>query len=197
MQQEIEQTHAKIVDLIRSIIPLNDQDIDLVTQAFEPFYGKKAEILEAEGKPTSYLFFINEGFLRLFYFEDGTDITTHINCPPGFITAFNSFIAETPSPVNLQCITDCALLRINKENLDNLCQQELKWMEFARVVTEKSLHYNEQRTKDMLVLTAEQRYQKLISQHPDIIQNVPLQYIASFIGIKPESLSRIRRQIIS
>lgn len=197
MSPKSTKAHAKIVNLISSVIPLNDEDIDLVVQAFEPFYGKKTEILESEGKPARYLYFINEGFLRLFYFEDGTEITTHINCPPGFITSFNSFNDDTASSTNLQCITDCSLLRIDKKNLDSLCQQELKWMEFARIITEKSLHYNEQRTKDMLVLSAEQRYQKLISRQPDIIQNVPLQYIASFIGIKPESLSRIRRQIIS
>ncbi|GLU53133.1 Crp/Fnr family transcriptional regulator [Dyadobacter frigoris] len=189
--------YARLLNLISSIITINDRDNDLVHELFEPFSGSRGEILEPQGKPAEFLYFINKGFLRLFYFEDGNEVTTNINCPPGFITSFTSFIEKTPSTINLQCITDCELLRIDKKNLDYLYRQGQKWGEFARVVTEHSLNYNEQRTRDMLVLNAEQRYQKLILKQPDIIRNVPLQYIASFIGIKPESLSRIRRQIIS
>lgn len=68
---------------------------------------------------------------------------------------------------------------------------------FWRENHEQALIYNEERTRDMILFSAEERYLKLMRSYPDILQNVPLQYIASYIGIKPESLSRIRRQITS
>jgi hypothetical protein len=88
-------------------------------------------------------------------------------------------------------------LRITKNNFDILCQKSQKWADFSRIIYEKSVIYNEQRTRDIINLSAEERYLNLLKYNPDIIQNVPLQYIASFIGIKPESLSRIRRKLIS
>jgi CRP-like cAMP-binding protein len=144
-----------------------------------------------------YLYFINSGFIRIFYNEDGNQITTHINCPSGFITSFNSFVNGTNSTDNIECITASEVLRITKSNFDVLCQKSPKWSDFARVIYEQSVIYNEQRTKDIIHLSAEERYLKLLKHNPDIIQNVPLQYIASFIGIKPESLSRIRKKLIS
>jgi len=78
-----------------------------------------------------------------------------------------------------------------------LLRNNQKWAEVGRMVNEQVIVYNEQRTKDMVSLTAEQRYLNIINLRPDLLQNVPLQYIASFIGIKPESLSRIRKKVIS
>ena len=71
------------------------------------------------------------------------------------------------------------------------------WKDYGMQVLQESVIYNEERSKDLATLSAEQRYLKLMKSYPNIIQNVPLQYIASFLGIKPESLSRIRRNLIN
>lgn len=189
--------YSKLLNLMREIIALDASDIEIVESFFEPFFCDKGQILEAENKPVKYLYFINSGFIRIFYNENGNEQTTHINCPSGFITSFNSFINGTISNENIECITYCEVLRITKNNLDVLCGKSQKWTDFARIVYENSVIYNEQRTKDIMNLSAEARYLNLLKYNPYIIQNVPLQYIASFIGIKPESLSRIRRKLIS
>lgn len=172
-------------------------DIELVHKVFEPIEPRKGQVLEEPERVAKYLYFVNSGFVRVYYYRDGTEITSFINCPHGFMTSFNSFITGSKSHEYVECVTDCQLLRITKKDLDTLYQHSQKWAEIGRIIYEKSLAYNEQRTKDIITLSADQRYLKLMSEQPDIIQNVPLQYIASFIGIKPESLSRIRKQIIS
>lgn len=189
--------YNKLLKLIADIIEIDESDTILVESFFEPLNCSKGEILESENKPAKYLYFINSGFIRAFYYQNGDQITTHINCPSGFITSFNSFINGTPAIDNIECITKCEVLRITKSDFDALCQKSKKWADFARIIYEKSLIYNEERTKDIMVLSAEKRYLKIMNENPAMIQNVPLQYIASFIGIKPESLSRIRKQIIS
>jgi CRP-like cAMP-binding protein len=141
------------------------------------------------------MYFINSGYLRTYYVKDGLEITNHINCPLGFMTAFGSYISGTASYEYLECITDCDLLRIKKEKLDALFQHSQKWAEAGRIINEQVVLYNEQRTRDLVSKTAEERYMELMKYHPDFIQHVPLQYIASFIGVKPESLSRIRKSV--
>lgn len=189
--------HDKLLLLISKHVVFDAAAIDLVQTYFEPVRYKKNEILEQAPAVAQYLYFINSGFIRVFYEQDGEEITTHINCPPGFITSFTSFISGSPAPDIVSCITGCEVLRITKDKLALLSESIPKWDEFSKMMYEKSLNYNEQRTKDMLALNAEQRYRKLLHEYPEILHHVPLHYISSYIGIAPQSLSRIRRAIIS
>ena len=189
--------HHKLLELFADLAKIDALDIELATKLFEPIETVKGQRLVEENTVAKYLYFINSGFVRVYYYHDGSEITNHLNCPPGFITSFNSFINGEKSNEVVECISNCNLLRISKNDLDTLYKHSTKSAEIGRIIYEQALAYNEQRTKDIITLSADQRYLKLMTQHPDIIQNVPLQYIASFIGIKPESLSRIRKQVIS
>lgn len=188
--------HEQLLKLIAQTITLTDKDTDLCKQYFEPALFPKNHVIEEEGKIPKYLYFVLSGFVRLFHYNDkGDEVTTHINCPPGFITSYFSFINQTKTNENLECITECELLRITKEHLDLLTQQSSAFKDFSILVFQQSLAYNENRSKELATLTAEQRYHKLIDNYPHILHNVPLQYIASFLGMNPKSLSRIRKEM--
>lgn len=189
--------HKILIDLVSSYIQLSGADEQLLSTYFEPVFVKKQTVLEKETERTKYLYFIIDGFVRVFIVDDGEDRTTQINCPSGFITSFQSFISETAAYDNVETITDCNLLRISKSKLNELSEKIDNWGIFGEKIYEQALVFNEERTRDMILLTAEERYLKLLKTQPQLIQNVPLQYIASYIGIKPESLSRIRKQLIS
>ena len=186
-----------LIDHISKYIALNDVDVQNVIDAFEMIKVKKNTLLETENQLTKYLYFIHQGFVRVFYVKEGEERSTNINCPSRFITSYKSFITASNAYDNVETVTDCSLLRISKENLEILNDRIENWSFFAGKIYEQALIYNEERTRDMILLTAEQRYQKLFQTEPEIIKYVPLQYIASYIGIKPESLSRIRRQLNS
>ncbi len=188
--------HQKLFDIISRDFPVSQHDRELCKTYFTGVTFPKNTIIEEEGKVPAYLYFIVSGFMRLFhYHENGDEITTHINCPPGFITSYSAFINQVRSNDSLECITGCDLLRISKANLDLLTLHSPVFKDFSILVFQQSLAYNEQRSAELATLPADQRYKKLIEHHPDIIHNVPIQYIASFLGMKPESLSRIRRQM--
>jgi CRP-like cAMP-binding protein len=190
--------HDHLSRLISQYVKLTDADIALCAEVCEPVLYPRNRIIEEAGKKPKYLYFVISGYMRLFqYDENGNENTSHINCPPGFITSYSSYIQQTPSDQNVECITDCELLRISRPDLDRLHRESGAMKDFSIAVFEQSLAYNERRSMDLATLTAEQRYQKLLREHPDMLHHVPLQYIASFLGMKPESLSRIRRQIIS
>jgi CRP-like cAMP-binding protein len=187
----------KLFALMSDRVLLTQADRGLIKSLFQPVSFARHSRLVQPGGIARWLYFINAGYLRVFAYREGSEVTTHLNCPPGFITSFHSFNHQVPAADHLECITDVELLAISRQDLDSLYRQSAHLAEFGRLMLEQSVTYNETRSQDLVTLTAEQRYRKLLSQHPDIVQHVPLQYIASFIGIKPESLSRIRRQIIS
>lgn len=189
--------HEKLLQLIAKNKDFGDEDAILCRQFFEPISFSKNTIIEEEGKVPQFLYFVVSGFIRLFYYnEKGEEITTHINCPPGFITSYFHFMNETISSENLECITDCDLLRISKNQLETIINKKKIFKDFSLSVFQEALTYNETRANELATLTAEERYNKLIKNYPSIIQNVPLQYIASFLGMNPKSLSRIRKNNI-
>ena len=189
--------HQQLIKDIQSKSPIEREDIELCEKLFYPVLMPKNRVLEESGRVPQHLYYIVSGFMRLFYYNDnGDEVTTHINCPHGFFTSFSGFIHQTKAMVNVETITDCQLLCITKQDYDTLISKSLFWKDYSMMVLHETVIYNEDRSTDLATLSAEQRYVKLINTDPSIIQNVPLQYIASFLGIKPESLSRIRRNLI-
>lgn len=190
--------HDKLLQYIRSGQEITPEEIETVKTCFEPVKFSRNTVIEEAGKVPNYLYYIVSGYLRLFYMDqNGNQVTTHINCPPGFFTSYTNFINKTRSDDFVECITDCELLRISKANLDHLVAHSRMMKDFSILVFQQSIAYNENRSRELSALSAEQRYLKLLKEFPDIIQHVPIQYIASFLGMKPESLSRIRRKIIN
>ncbi len=190
--------HDKLLQYMHSGNDFTQEETEAVKKYFEPVAFSKNTTIEKAGRVPQYLYYIVSGYLRLFYAdENGSEVTTHINCPPGFFTSYSEFINRTLSENTIESITDSELLRISKENLDHLISQSEAMKNFSISVFQQSITYNEKRSRELSVLNAEQRYLKLMNDYPEIIQNVPIQYIASFLGMKPESLSRIRRKIIN
>jgi CRP/FNR family transcriptional regulator, anaerobic regulatory protein len=185
------------LNLFDSYVKLTDSDIAFCNQYFELKSLPKNNILEEENRIPKHLYFITNGFMRLFYYDDhGDEVTTLIASPNRFITSFLDFIHEKKSKENLECITDCEFYRIERSKLLELIDKNENFKKFSLVIFEQAIATNQIRANDFATLTADLRYKKLNEQQPEIIQNVPIQYIASYLGIKPQSLSRIRKQII-
>lgn len=180
--------------LLKQFVRIDPSDEMLIRQAFEPVSFHKAQPLVDIGKVAQHLFFISSGFARAYHMEDGDEITNHLASPGTFITAYHSFSTKRPSDECVLTITACECLRVTKDKLDELYRQSHNMAIFGLVMADQYLVFNNQRSRDLITLSAEQRYLKLMQDHPAIIQHVPLQHIASYIGVKPESLSRIRRQ---
>lgn len=190
--------HEQLIKDISIKYKIQIQDIELCKELFQPVLMPKNRILEEEENIPQHLYYIVSGFMRLFYYNDnGDEVTTHINCPHGFFTSFSEFINQTKASANVETVTECQLLRISKSDYETLMSKSIFWKDYGMYILQESVIYNEERSKDLATLSAEQRYLKLMKSHPGILQNVPLQYIASFLGIKPESLSRIRRNLIN
>lgn len=188
--------YTAILGTISTLIKLDDTDLNPIENLAKPFTVNKGTILIDKGEVSNSAFFVNSGFLRYYKTNSaGEEITIHLFSPGDFAASFNSFVTNTKSNEILHTLTDSDLLIINKNDLEELYASGTKWQVFGRKLMEKFLLEKENRIIDQISLTAKERYIKLLQTKPDLIQNVPIQYLASFIGIKPESLSRIRKQI--
>lgn len=134
--------------------------------------------------------------MRKYYVNDKEEeITVDLNDGPRFFTSYFHFVQQTVSNEYLHCITDCELLRISKSDADSTAETSFTQKDYTIKLFNQVQEEYRERINDLANLTAEQRYLKFIHNTPNIIKNVPLKYIASYLGIKPESLSRIRRDI--
>jgi CRP/FNR family transcriptional regulator, anaerobic regulatory protein len=188
----------KLIEAISKKIILTEEDKQLCASYFELVTSAKNTVLEQQDKIPRYLYFVSAGFMRLFYADDnGAEATTYFGTPGDFIASFLSFINGAKAKESVACITDCEILRILKTDLTELISKSDNFKQFSLIIFEQAIGAAEKRANDLATLNAGQRYRKLMEQQPEILQHIPIQYIASFLGIKPESLSRIRRQIIS
>lgn len=186
--------YSKLYNVISNFIDLEENDKELVKTFFKYGSVEKGSSLIDAGKPTDKAFFILSGYLKYFkILESGEELIVHLYAPDNFVISLKSFFLGTKAEESLQAITDCEYLWVSKADMESLYSKSYKWHSFGRKLLESALIEKEERVIDQLTLTAQDKYMKLLKMQPDIIQNVPIKYIASFIGIQPESLSRIRK----
>ncbi len=186
-----------LLSSISKIGILEMDEIHNIKTYFQPITVSRNTILEEQDKIPNCLYFVVSGFMRLFYYDDnGEEQTTFLCAENGFIASFSALINQTKANENVECVTDCTVLKVSYADTKTLIEKSERFKTFSVTMFEKAMHSNLLRANDLANLNAEQRYQKMIEQQPHFVQNIPLQYIASYLGIKPQSLSRIRKQII-
>lgn len=152
----------------------------------------KGGFLVEESKTCNRLFFLERGSVRGYYNLDGKEITHWFGFESDFITSFYSFITEKPSLESVQTLETSVLWAITKKDLISLYDDYPEIERFVRMTYEKLYIRLEERYVNAQFKTAKQRYNDLLDTNPQIIQRVPLGYIASFLGISQETLSRTR-----
>lgn len=183
---------------IAQTIEIPETDQEQCRHSFTPLQVTKDTILEPAGKIPGYHNFIVSGYMRNFYVDHkGEEITVDLNDGPRFFTSYFHFMNQTVSNENLQCITDCEILRITMADAQATIKTSITQKDYTIKLFQKIQEEDKQRINELATLTAEQRYLNLVKEKPNIIKNVPLKYISSYLGIKPESLSRIRRELFS
>lgn len=195
---ENEQMYNIFFESVSAIIEMPDSDKLLCLEYFEPITVPKNTTIEKAGRIPQYQYFIVSGIMRNFYLNDlGEEVITDLNNGPRFFTSYNHFVNRTISSENIECITECKLLRINRDDVDILYKKSIILNTFTRLLLEKIFGEERNRIKELTTLTAKQRYLKFFEEQPNLIHKVPLQYIASYLGMKPETISRIRRKLLS
>ncbi|MES2761494.1 MAG: Crp/Fnr family transcriptional regulator [Bacteroidota bacterium] len=141
------------------------------------------------------LYFIEKGLIRGYYFVDGKEITNWFAQESEFATCFYAFIASKPSFEIIQTIEECELIELNYSALQDLYKRFPETERIGRMITENYYIKLEERILNLQFKTAKERYQKLVSSRPSLLQRASLGQVASYLGITQETLSRIRAEL--
>jgi CRP/FNR family transcriptional regulator, anaerobic regulatory protein len=156
---------------------------------------KKSDRLIAEGEVENNVHFIAEGVTRSFFIKDGRDISFEFYFTGMLISSYASFLTRMPSGHSIEAFAPLTTISIQHGDLMQLYEKSKKIEHLGRIFTEELFKKTSERNKDFLSLSATERYVKLLNQNPHYVQNVPLKYLASYLNVTPESLSRIRKSL--
>jgi CRP/FNR family transcriptional regulator, anaerobic regulatory protein len=173
---------------------LTSQERDLILTHFSEFRIKKNDFWIRKGELCKHLAFLSSGILRIINEVDEIESTVQLVYKNSFTTSLTSFAYQIPSIWSIQALTDCELLLIDRENHFKLVNEYKNWLEVDNVQLLLAYTDLEYRLFSQFHLSAEQRFNKLFSEKPEIFNQVPLKYIASSLGITPETLSRLRKK---
>jgi CRP-like cAMP-binding protein len=156
---------------------------------------EKKDILLKEGQVCNFIAFINSGVLREYLYLNDKETTVDFMGKNQFTSDYQSFILKTPSQQYLEALTDVELIILKKEAIDKLFDEFKIWERFGRLIIEHIFCSAEQKLKKIIATTHEEQYRDFVVSYPHIIQQVPQYYIASYLGLTPEHLSRIRKKM--
>lgn len=143
------------------------------------------------------LAFVTKGLFRIYYIDPKTneEINLYFFFEKQFMVSFKSFIAQIPCYYTIEAMEDSEVLQISHPDLVHLFKTSHKWECFGRILAEQYFYGSQARTESFIFNTPEERYLQLIKTNPQIFERVSLLHIASYIGVKSQSLSRIRRRL--
>ena len=177
------------------IVKLDEWEWEFIASRFTKTIFPKKQIITRQGDTEIFLSFIERGIVRSYIPGDETEMTFNFSFDKEFTCAYDSFLTQTPSDYELQALTDTVAWQISYTDLQVVYTQTTVGNYLGRIASEKLYLAKSKRELSLLRRNATERYLSLFSEQPDILKHIPLKYIASYIGVTPQGLSRIRRQI--
>ncbi len=156
---------------------------------------KKNEIITRFGQLEQKAYFLISGITESAIEKDGEIKIIDFAFPNNFVCSYTSFLRQEPSDIQIKAITDCEIEYFLKEDLEKAYKKSMIANQFGRYVTEYFFIKKLKRESDFLTKSAKEVYLNLIKEQPEVIKNIPINKIAKYLGIQPESLSRIRSEI--
>lgn len=177
-------------------VPLTEEEQDLIKNYLTVKKIRKRQYLLQEGDVCKCVAFVEKGAMRLYRMdEDGSEHIVAFGLDGSFITDLFSFLTNEPSTYNIDAIEDSELVLISRSASDELRKISPKYQEFVYRATSDAYIQLERRITSTISLSLEERYKELTSNYPNIIQRLPQHMIASYMGLTPETLSRVRKRI--
>lgn len=185
-----------LLQSIEEKISISKEEFDFCKTLFIPKKLRKKQYLLQEGDVCRYTAFVEKGMLRTFTVDEkGNEPILQFSMEGWWIADLYSFLTEEPSIYNVEALEECELLLITKENWEVLLAKVPAFERYFRLLIQNNLIATQRRLMSSLSESAEEKYTKLINNFPGCIQRVPQHMIASYLGITPETLSRIRAQM--
>lgn len=180
---------------LNSFLPLPETDLRTLLHLFKPRSLKKNEFYIKAGEQATTLCFLEEGIMRTFYnTTEGNEYNKVFFTNPSIVGSYSSLITKTSSHINIQCLSECKVLEASFQSILDLYAKHPLIERLNRVIAEDFFVRNEQREFELMTTDASFRYKQFQSLHPGLENEITQYHIASYLGITPTQLSRIRAQ---
>ena len=187
-------TIAPLLKTVRQFIPLSTDEEQIIEHLFERHTIGVNSFFLQDGEVCRYVGFVTEGLLRYYVLDDGEEHTYDFSTEQTFVCNYESFLTQTPSTRFMQALEATTLLRISYDNLQKLYETLEHGQQFGRLVAEQLFVATLQKLTSFYRETADERYDNFLRLFPGVADRVPQYVVASYVGIKPQSLSRLRAQ---
>jgi CRP-like cAMP-binding protein len=190
-------SYTALLSSISKHITLTAEEERFIQGSFIVQHVKQNEFLENPGQPTQFFTYVNSGCLMTYYSDEkGHDHVMQFATAGWWTGDLNSLLKCVPSIFSTRALADSEVLLITKIGLDTLLEKYPKFERFFRIIFQNSLVTHQERIIQGFSTSADERYQHFLEKYPTLEQFVPLKYIASYLGITPEFLSKIRRKLM-
>jgi len=187
--------YTPLLENIRRYVSLTTEEEERLTSIITTSKVKKKQYIIQPGFVCHSRTYILNGAFRVFYLDnDGKEHTVSIGVEDWFVTDFYSYINQTPATNYAEALEDALILQMAYDDIEALCKEVHSLSEYFRLTTEKAFAYSRRRVISNISLTAEQKYDAYLKQYPQIVNRVPQYVLASYLGMSPEFLSKIRKQ---
>lgn len=173
-----------------------DQEFQLLTNRMKVVFLNKNELFLREGEVSNRVGFVERGSLRQFYGAADREYCNNFYFENSIVCSFPSLLSQQNSEINIAAIEKCELLVFDYRDIQEMMSTSPTLREFAQFILQEHLLHSERREAELLRLTPEERFKRLLEIHPKIFKRVPLHYVASYLNITPETLSRYRAKLI-
>jgi CRP-like cAMP-binding protein len=184
-----------LLNSIQHLITLSPEEADIVTTLFKEKSLKKGDFFLEEGRICKHAGFVAKGLLRYYINDDGEEKTYAFSQENGFVCNYESFLPQSPSSKIIQALEDCEMLVISYNDLQVFFAKIREGERFGRMVIESVFLQLLKDVNSFYTESPELRYERFLKNHADLQQRISQYHIASFVGVKPQSLSRIRKRI--
>ena len=185
----------KVIAYFSRFMPLSVEEKDAIVSSIETQTFSKATLLLQEGQIPKDNYWVIQGCVQQYYLSDGKEITSNFYTEEQWILTSDSSSTDSPSKYFLQCVEPTTLLIGNNEKGNQMIQAFPKFGDLSRLILEQEIIRQQNDMANFITQTPEQRYLQIMQSRPDLINRVPQYQLASYIGVQPESLSRIRKRL--
>jgi len=199
LQMTVSKSNDAFLNYLFQFIDIKEQSIEeLIVKArasFEVLYLKKNQFFVKENEVCQHFCFVESGILQHSIEVLGEEKTTYLALKNSVTSSLSSFLFGKPSRKSIKAIADCSLWIVDLKTFKDLIENNMAFHQFYYNVIEKQICLIDDYRIDLLTLTPEERYKKLLATEPKLLQEVPLHYLSSFLGISSRHMSRIRKSI--
>ena len=186
--------YSNLLKLLHGIVELDNEEEELIKSSFKPFVLSKHDFFLKAGEVNKNIGFLEKGLVRYFVYKDDEESTFEFTKEGEFIADYQSFNNKTISIQNIEAIEDCELLIIDYQCVQNIFNTTKNGNLIGRLIIEHRFDVMVNQLLAIYMQNHEERYKRFVSQYSDLAQRIPQYLIASYVGVKPQSLSRIRRR---